>query len=557
MSALRAATSISLDGNGWTFRTTLDERAHAVSIPNSWPVMQGYRNYIGGAIYEDDFDTPSIHPGQVVRLHFNGVYYKAHVWLNGHMLGMHEGGYTPFEFDVTRLLLPRRNHLLVEVNNTPTLSSIPGLATAGHGEPNPPFYGSAAGEGIVGWMPYGGITRPVSLLITNAVYIRRMKIDAEPDLKSGQASITVHAFLHNGGDKDAAAEIEGSVATLPVQFKPTRIAAGGDAELTWTGTLPKAHLWSVRDPFLYDAVLSLPGDTTTAKIGVRQIRVQGTELLLNGKPIHLYGANRVSEDPDEGLRESAAIIHRDLSDMLADNMRMMRIAHYPQAPALLDFADAHGMLIIAEAGNWNFSAWQMADPGIRALWQSQMREMMEQDWNHPSVIAWSMGNEYESASPQGIDWTRDMRAFTLQLDFTRLITFASRFTGYPWVHAGKDEASQFSDFVSVNIYGDYARRLDRVHQLWPDKPVFVTEFGKMGEDEPQDPERIADITAAVTAMKARPWVIGGSLWTWADYRSLHRGTPSDEIRKWGVVDFYRGHRDSWEAVRKLFDTELP
>jgi beta-glucuronidase len=325
----------------------------------------------------------------------------------------------------------------------------------------------------------------------------------------------------------------------------------------WRGTLRDAHLWSVRDPFLYDARVAVAGDELKSKIGVREIRVQGTQLLLNGNRVHLFGANRVNDDPKEGSAESDAIIERDMSDMLADNMRMMRIAHYPQPPALLDFADKHGMLIIAEAGNWNMSAWQMADPGIRMLWKRQMKETMEQDWNHPSVIAWSVGNEYESYTKDGIDWTRDMRAYTLGLDPTRLITFASRFTQEPVVKTGKDEASQYSDFVSVNIYGNYAKRFDRVHELYPDKPVFVTEFGKMGEPGKHDPERIRDITDAVTAMKERPWMIGGSLWTWNDYRSLHRGTPASGIRYWGVVNVNREHRDSWGAVQKLFATELP
>jgi beta-glucuronidase len=410
-------------------------------------------------------------------------------------------------------------------------------------------------------MPYGGINRPVSLLITNAVYFRGMKIDAQPDLNSGKAALTIHAFLHNGSEKEALADPAGTIAMLDVHFQPVSIPAGGDAELTWTGVLPNAHLWSVRDPFLYHATLSLPGDEIGANVGVREIRVRGTELLLNGKVVHLFGGHRVSEDPDEGQRESAAIVDRDMSDMLADNMRMMRIAQWPQVPEVFDFADRHGMLLIAESGNWNMGAWQMADPGIRALWKQQMREMMEEDWNHPSVIAWSVGNEYESATREGIDWTRDMRAFTLKLDSTRLITFASRYTADSSVHTGTDEGSQYSDFVSANIYvpnyADYAPRLDRVHQLWPDKPVFVTEFGKVGEDSPHDTERIAAFTAAVTAMKARPWVIGGAIWSWADYRSLYQGTPPDGIRKWGVVDFYRGHRDSWYALQKLFDVELP
>ena len=551
-----AASQVDLGGAGWTFRATLDEKAVPVTVPHSWPTMEAYRKYIGQATYERDFASPSIQPGQIVRLRFDGVYDVAHVWVNGRMVGSHEGGYTPFEFDVTHLLKAGENHLLVEVDNTPTLSTIPALATA-QGSKDYPLYGTASREDIVGWMPYGGITRPVHLLITNDVYLRRMKVDAVPNLAKHTAAIEVRAWIHNAGSAAANARVVGTVAGLPVVFRGARVAANGDAEVSWSGTLRDAHLWSVLDPFLYDARISVPGDELAAKIGVREVRVQGTELLLNGKPVHLYGANRVSEDPKEGLRESDAIIDRDLSDMLADNMRMMRIAHYPQAPALLDFADKHGMLLIPEAGNWNMSAWQMADPSIRALWKKEMREMVEQDWNHPSVIAWSVGNEYESYTKDGIDWTRDMRAYTLGLDSTRLITFASRFTGDPSVKTGKDEASQYSDFVSVNIYGDYAKRFDHVHALYPDKPVFVTEFGKMGEPGQHDPERIKDITEAVTAMKERPWMIGGSLWTWNDYRSLHRGTPASGIRYWGVVNFNREHRDSWDAVRKLFLTDLP
>jgi Beta-galactosidase/beta-glucuronidase len=556
MGTASAAHKIDLGGSGWTFQTTLDEKAVPINVPGTWMTMHGYEKFIGNATYQRDFSAPDLKPGQVVRLHFDAVYDVAHVWFNGHMVGVHEGGYTPFEFDVTKLMKPGLNHILLEVDNTPTLSTIPAIASS-HGSKDYPLYGTAEGEGIVGWMPYGGIVRPVYLLITDAVYLQRVKVDTKPDLANHTASIQVRAWVHNGGSAATSASVTGDVAGLRMKFKPVRVAANGDAEVMWHGTLRDTHLWSVRDPFLYDARVAVTGDELKSKIGVREIRVQGTQLLLNGRPVHLFGANRVNDDPKEGIAESGAIIERDMSDMLADNMRMMRIAHYPQPPALLDFADKHGMLIIAEAGNWNMSAWQMADQGIRNLWKRQMKEMMEQDWNHPSVIAWSMGNEYESYTKDGIDWTRDMRAYTLGLDPTRLITFASRFTQEPVVKTGKDEASQYSDFVSVNIYGNYAKRFDRVHELYPDKPVFVTEFGKMGEPGKHDPERIKDITDAVNAMKARQWMIGGSLWTWNDYRSLHRGTPASGIRYWGVVNVNREHRDSWDVVQKLFATELP
>jgi beta-glucuronidase len=553
-----AAETINLDGPGWTFRTILEDKPAQISVPYCWPADKEYRQYIGLALYEHNFEAPKLKSGQIVRLHFDAVYDVATVWLNGQMIGRHSGGYTPFEFEVTERLRPGLNHLLVEVDNTPTLQTIPALATAnGSGSVNYPLEGTDTGEGIVGWMPYGGIVRPVILLITDSIYLKRMKIDAIPELTSGDASLHVRVWMHNAGKEAHDVGISGSVAGIPVAIQVKRLDPDSSGSFEWSGVLHHAHLWSVRDPYLYDARLSVPGDDITSRIGIRKLQIEGTQLLLNGRPVHLFGANRVSEDPVEGLRESEAIIKRDMSDMLADNMRMMRIAHYPQVPALLDFADEHGILLIAEAGNWNMSGWQMADPTVRAVWKEQMREMMEQDWNHPSVIAWSLGNEYESFTQEGIAWTKDMRSYTLGLDSTRLITFASRFTADPSVRSGQNEGSQYSDFVSVNLYKDYAERLDHVHQLYPDKPVFVTEFGKMGESGKHDPERIANITEAVAAMKARPWVIGGSLWTWADYRSLHRGTPTSGIRDWGVVNLDREHRDSWEVVKKLFATELP
>lgn len=555
--AAHATERISLDGSGWTFKTTLADKPEPVSVPHSWPADERYRRYIGHALYERDFDSPTLKPGQIARLHFDAVYDVAQVWLNGIHLGTHEGGYTPFEFDITRVLKPGANHLTIEVDNIPTLTSIPALAAGVPSNDHPGAYGTANRITIVGWMPYGGIVRPASIVISDAVYLRNMKIDAKPDLKTGIATIHLRAWIHNAASTAATTTLQGEIATLPVHLKPTRIAANSDAEVTWTGTLKDAHLWSTRDPFLYSAKITIPNDELTASVGVRDIRVEGTELKLNGRTVHLYGANRVGEDPKEGLRESDAILERDLSDMLADNMRMMRIAHYPQAPYLFDYADKHGMLIIPEAGNWNFSSWQMADPGVRERFKKQMKEMMEQDWNHPSVIAWSVGNEYESYTQQGRDWTRDMRAYTLSLDPTRLITFASRYTGDPAVKTGADEASQYSDFVSINVYGGYAKRFDHVHQLYPNKPVFVTEFGKMGEPGLEDPERIKDITTAVNAMKERPWMIGGSLWTWNDYRSLIKGTPANGIRSWGVVNIDRQHRESWKVVQQLFKTELP
>ncbi len=551
-----ASQIIDLSGKGWSFKTTLDTDHRPVSVPHSWLMEKETQRYIGHGLYERDFDLPALPAGKIARLHFDAVYDVAEVWVNGKRIGRHEGGYTPFEFDITQVARVGRNHVVVDVDNTPTLTSIPSLST-GHlsNDPWPEF--DTAKATIVGWLPYGGIVRPVRVIIGDSVYIENTKIDAIPDLQTGDATITARVRLRNNGDKVVSAKLSGTIAGLVTSFRPGRIASHSSTTLTWIAKVHHPHLWSVRDPYLYEAELHLGEESSHVRIGVRKIEVRGTELLLNGYVVHLNGANRIGEDAKEGSRESDEIIKRDLSDMLAANMRMMRIAHYPQTEALLRFADEHGILIIAEAGNWGMSSWQLADPGIRTRWKQQMNEMMEMDWNHPSVIAWSVGNEYESYKPEGMDWTRDMRAFTLSLDPTRLITFADRYTGDPSVKKGSDDASAYSDFVCVNIYGNYAAAFDHVHQLYPTKPVFVSEFGKAGETGIHDPERIANITMAMTAVKARPWIIGASLWTWNDYRSFIKGTPANGIRPWGIVTLEREHRDSWKTVQQLFQGELP
>jgi len=215
--SLRAATAISLDGSGWSFHGTLDETHHPVSVPHCWMVMNGYENYIGDAIYERNFDAPVVASGQIVRLHFDAVYYKARIWLNGQDLGSHEGGYTPFEFDITKLLRTGTNHLVVEVDNTPTLTTIPAIATAGHGGANPTPFGTLNGEGIVGWMPYGGIVRPVSLLVTRSVYLKNFKVEAKPDFAAHTAVITVRATVGNAGETDAKIDVTGEIANLAVR----------------------------------------------------------------------------------------------------------------------------------------------------------------------------------------------------------------------------------------------------------------------------------------------------------------------------------------------------
>jgi beta-glucuronidase len=210
------------------------------------------------------------------------------------------------------------------------------------------------------------------------------------------------------------------------------------------------------------------------------------------------------------------------------------------------------MLLILEAGNWQMTPQQMADPAMRDKFKSQFREMVERDWNHPSVIAWSVGNEYQSNTPEGQAWTKDMIAYARELDPSRLVTFASMFVFRDIIKKPEDEASQYVDFISANIYGNHLKHLQHIHELYPDKPVYVSEFGLRADQAKDEKQRLDHLKKAVDDFRKCDFLIGASIWTFNDYQSFYPGTNVDGYRHWGLVNADRQLRDMYLTWQEEF-----
>ncbi len=253
------------------------------------------------------------------------------------------------------------------------------------------------------------------------------------------------------------------------------IAAGATTPVQAEATIPAKDmkLWYSDNPVLYRAEVVTGADTVSRAFGIRRIEVQGTQLLLNGESIRMGGCNRPLDYPGYGSMDPKDVLEKDLMLIKNGGMELSRISHYPVSTQLLDWADEHGLLIIAEAGNWQLTPKQMADPAMRAKYQSQLREMMERDWNHPSVIAWSVGNEYHSHTAEGQAWTKDMYAFAKSLDASCLATFASMFVFRDMIAKPEDEASQYVDFVSANIYGDHLQVFTAYSRSYIPTSLFI------------------------------------------------------------------------------------
>jgi beta-glucuronidase len=538
--------------NGW-HKANIDESTwDTVEVPHVWNLEPRY-DYTGPAWYRRTFRAPELQPGQHVRLLFGAVFYKSKVWLNETLLGEHEGGYTAFELDATPALRAGADNLLVVMaDNSWNTETIPGSRIGG-----------APRDLTYPWWNYGGIKKPVYLEITPSVYVTTQKVTATPDLAAGRAQVKVKAWVRNTSATASRSRVrvrvrrpgawDSDMAETTVNVAPRSTAA---VEFDLNIPAPRAALWDVDHPNLHESLVDLPdaAGSHLARFGIRKLEIREARLLLNGEPVSFGGANRAADHPKYGSMENQSVVDKDLSMMKTANMGLARILHYPCSPTLLDWADEHGFLIIAEAGNWQLSPEQMDSETIRANWKRQAREMIEQGWNHPSVIAWSAGNEYQSDTPAGVRWTRDMIAFMRTLDDSRFTTFVS-LGGKVFSKVKPEENSfHYADILCPNIYGNegLARSMEALHATWPDKPVFISEFGWREDAAPSEQWRAAQFREAMAIVRKYPFVIGASVWSWNDYRSRHYGTNSDGYRHWGLVTPDRKPRDAYFTLREEF-----
>jgi beta-galactosidase/beta-glucuronidase len=588
------ATSISLSGEwrfavdreriglaqNWQEPTFDDSSWLAVSVPHTWNVMPDYKDYEGIAWYRRTFSLPAEADEGHVRLHFGAVYYLARVWLNGQLLGEHEGGYTPFEFDVTGTAKSDVvNVIAVQVDNLRTMNRIPAVLRK---------------DWSFDWWNYGGIVRDVSLEVTSRAYIARQRIVATPHLtgldEADSAAVTAIVSVSNTTNQPLEATLNvdvlddatgRSVVASPASASVS-IPPGESTDVPLNLTIDSPRLWHFDHPNLYRWTASLrtrTGQTLHSAqltFGVRSVELKDARFYLNGEPVRLVGVTRHADSPEYGLAEPVTVMAADYDDLKTLNEVLSRPVHYPQHEFMLDYADRHGILLIPEVPAWQLTAAQMADPHMRQLEQQQLHEMIDASFNHPSVWAWSIGNEIESQSGAGRDFVKTMLAYVKSLDPTRPVGFASNNLG----GSPQTDATALSDFVLMNQYfgtwvgpkGWLGGALDLIHKTWPQKTVIISEYGfephwnrfwgpptsslkasdyyfvpdnVAPDSEEADAQRRQLIVDQLGVFRNKPYVAGAIFWTYQDYR-----TRTNFIM--GLVDPERRRRGSWALLREEY-----
>lgn len=515
----------------------------SLQVPGNWEVENNYANFVGEAAYSKTFELPQSFKSGELFINFDAVYYQAKVFLNGNYLGKHEGGYTPFQFCISDMVKKDKPNVLVVLANNE-------------------FSRGA-------WWSWGGISREVKLLRYEEVKLNQFHISAIPDFKTGITTVQLNSKIENlkSANPNLDIEIQFDNNLHGIEKQSSKLNSFEVKTFSSSFTIPTkdVKLWHFDRPNLYTATINVYSNkqlTETKKIrfGIRKVEVRGTQFLINNEPVRAFGFNRVADDRIVGNTEPIELIKRDIDDLKSLGCVLTRMIHYPQSPELLDYCDEKGMLIISEIPVWGkFDPNSYAENPTTKHW---LNEMVERDFNHPSIIGWSLSNEL------GIDvpW-KEMRMSKEQfryvasmirhiktaLDTTRLITYSS-FTSFREQANPDNEPASLCDFISINSYGDILANVKEVHRKWNDKPIFISEFGRgqIGENL-NTSDLLPVVVDLVKEAQKLPYLMGASLWSYNDYRSKYlTGTPPSENRSWGVVDVWRNKKKSYRTIQKLF-----
>lgn len=485
------------------------------TLPSSWLTEAPELRYYQGLMwYQRTFPVAAGRKGRFF-LRFGAANYKTIVYLNGKPVGRHEGGFTPFAFEVTKLLRDGDNQVTVGVDSTVDATTVPPTVTD--------------------WENYGGVTRPVRLISTPDTYVDDAWVRLTRDGK-------LAADVHLDGPQAANRTIH-----LRIPEQKLDQAATTDGQGNWHGLVstPAALVrWSPDRPKLYDVAVSSGEDEWKDRIGFKTIEVRGTDILLNGKPIFLRGISvheeEIGTDPTRAITPAAArALLSEVKTGLHGNF--VRLAHYPHGEAMTRMADELGLLVWSEVPVYWQVAW--SNPDTLATARNMLAENITRDHNRASVAIWSVANETPVTDARNT-FLRTLIGDVRKLDDTRLVSAAllvEREKGDgPPVMTMVDPLADALDIVAINTYNGWYSQ-DRLATLpsstWhvpTNKPLIFSEFGadaKAGFHDIRSPQKFSEEFQAeyyrqTLAMADKlPMLRGLSPWILKDFRSPRRQNP--------------------------------
>ena len=567
--------------NDWNFRFSHQVQKGTevrVDLPHTWNAQDAlsgkidYKRGIGN--YEKNLFIRSEWKGKRLFIRFEGVNNIADVFVNRRHIGEHRGGYGAFIFEITgKVEYGKENSILVRVNNGEQLDIMP----------------------LVGdFNFYGGIYRDVHLLIIDETCISPLNY-ASPGVRLIQDSVS-HKYakvravvdLSNGGSGNR--EVELNVRLLDGQrvvkegTKKVNLSGNAAMQQEFTFEIDQPHLWNGRqDPFLYQAevILSRNGqmvDRIIQPLGLRFYQIDPDKgFFLNGKHLPLQGVCRHQDRSEVGNALRPQHHEEDAALMLEMGVNAVRLAHYPQATYFYDLMDKNGIIVWAEipfVGPGGYNDKGFVDlPAFRANGKEQLKELIRQHYNHPSICVWGVFNELTELGDNPVEYIKELNVLAHQEDPTRPTTSASNQMG---------DLNFITDAIAWNRYdgwyggtpADLGKWLDRMHKDHPEICIAISEYGAGASIYHQQDSLVKTVPTSWwhpenwqtyyhienwKTISSRPYVWGSFVWNMFDFGAAHR-TEGDRpgINDKGLVTFDRKVRkDAFYFYKANWNREEP
>jgi beta-glucuronidase len=537
----------------WEFRADRDdlgeqnawfggfENGLSIAVPGSWNEQleeEGLLHFVGAGWYQRSVFIPDELRNHSVVLRVGSADYHAKVWVNGTAVGEHHLGFLPFEFDISDVVRYGEEALIVlRVDSRLDDETIPQGITAEHYANESRLREETFPPARFDFSPFGGIHRPVSILALPRTRISKVQAITTMEGTEGSLRLSVSSV---GATCDVV-EVVVKGGAEPVLGKGAMRGRTADVQLR----IPNCRFWSPEDPFLYQVTVTLVAkegivDEYTLPVGVREVKIEGDLLLLNGKPIYLKGFGRHEDSAVAGKGLDLPTLVKDFGLMKWIHANSFRTSHYPYAEEVMALADKKGLLVIDEVPAVSLDFRYVTQTSL-ARHKEYVVRLMERDFNHPSVIMWSLGNEPNLVGEpsyydgRGKKYWEEVFATAAAIDPRRpkIVPNCLRAGIY-------DPVLALSDIVAINrYYGwyEYPGQLEcGVRKLEEEidefrarfkKPMLMTEFGV---DALPGMHAVADqmfteeyqtryLEAYIRLLRSKPFIVGEHVWNFADFRT--------------------------------------
>ncbi|MBN2154815.1 MAG: hypothetical protein JW776_02065 [Candidatus Lokiarchaeota archaeon] len=612
---------------GWWVPSWIEEHKSTldnIELPNCWNIVPSLRKFEGIVWFFIEFDTipgfsdiPNSSRLYDLYLHFKGINYHCNLWLNGVELGSHDYGFLPFEFKVIPDTLGETNYIAVRVENFRKNNRIPckSFDWYNYGGIYRDFEIQIKEKYRIEWMGVSthidsdlnaklrvklrivdnreditAVEEMMHHITWNLYYIgdlstiaRKERSDAIDREKESSLALEFEEFiseeqdiiddyLRESGPKPILEhqEISDGIPQVPeVLIKSGEHRFVGKRKDEFTFNLESPKLWFPDHPELYKFEVHLVGakNRKSIRFGIRQIESTRKGLFLNKQRIKLFGVSLHEEQIPYYRTIPYDIRKRDIREIKALGFNALRTAHYPHDESLIEFADIEGLLILEEIPVY----WGVAfdDPTVFKTALHMMRTLIYRDYNHPSVIMWSCGNEIPVSNLSCARFIKNLMIYARSLDPNRLISYVSMtmFT---------DRVRRKSDINCINTYfGWYylSHRIvgflmDTIRYTNSKKPWILTEFGagaKSGFYKPlrkafkfSEEYQASVISHHIKTMNSRDYMAGWFIWIYRDFKSHMRLNPyqSGYNRK-GIVDEHNKQKLIAKIMPKIIRTHFP